>query len=215
MSFILRELRDYAKRPLDKPQSFLDYLVFGNRPHKPQKPQETEIKNEEMAIAERNIKNEQLSPAGKAPIEPPALAPSILSPPKIPPPPPLPSPPPTHTYFTPPPPASSPIYQPPEDKINKVDDLLKSIREGKKLKPVNKQPKKSKSFLEELQNKPKLIRKEVKQKPKVEKPLSLNDLIKQNKKFQALAQNSEINENWDEDFGFGKKRRRKKIILRF
>jgi hypothetical protein len=212
MSFILRELRDYAKRPLDKPQSFLDYLVFGNRPHKPQKPQETEIKNEEMAIVEKNIKNEQLSPAGKAPIEPPALAP-----PKIPPPSPLPSPPPpppTPTYFTPPPPASSPIYQPPEDKINKVDDLLKSIREGKKLKPVNKQ--KPKSFLEELQNKPKLIRKEVKQKPKVEKPLSLNDLIKQNKKFQALAQNSEINENWDEDFGFGKKRRRrKKIILRF
>ena len=37
MSWILKELRNYALRPLDEPQDFMDWLVFGNRAHKPQK----------------------------------------------------------------------------------------------------------------------------------------------------------------------------------
>lgn len=107
----------------------------------------------------------------------------------------------------------------PEAKTNQTDDLLKAIREGKSLKPVKKEPKREiGSFLEELKTKPSLTKpKPVKQKPIKEKPLTMNDLLKANKKFQALSKQTETkNEDFvDEDWGFGKRRRRKKIMLRF
>jgi hypothetical protein len=107
----------------------------------------------------------------------------------------------------------------PEAKTNQTDDLLKAIREGKSLKPVKKEPKREiGSFLEELKTKPSLSKpKPVKQKPIKEKPLTMNDLLKANKKFQALSKQTETkNEDFvDEDWGFGKRRRRKKIMLRF
>jgi thymidylate synthase len=73
-------------------------------------------------------------------------------------------------------------------------------------------------FLEELKTKPSLSKpKPVKQKPIKEKPLTMNDLLKANKKFQALSKQTETkNEDFVDDFeGWGKRRRRKKIMLRF
>jgi len=161
------------------------------------------------------------------------LAPAS-SPSNVPPAPPLPSSvppaPPLPSSVPPAPPLPSVIEKPPkgsiileqskpEEKTNSTDDLLRAIREGKSLKPVKKEPKREiGSFLEELKTKPSLSKpKPVKQKPIKEKPLTMNDLLKANKKFQALSKQTETkNEDFvDEDWGFGKRRRRKKIMLRF
>lgn len=172
---------------------------------------------------------------------PPASSPNIppappLPPSFVPPAPPLPSSvppaPPLPPSFVPPAPPLPPsvVEKPPkgsiileqskpEEKTNQTDDLLRAIREGKSLKPVKKEPKREiGSFLEELKTKPNLSKpKPVKQKPIKEKPLTMNDLLKANKKFQALSKQTETkNEDFvDEDWGFGKRRRRKKIMLRF
>jgi len=163
-----------------------------------------------------------LAPASSPSNVPPAppLPPSF-----VPPAPPLPP-----SFVPPAPPLPSVVEKPPkgsiileqskpEAKTNQTDDLLKAIREGKSLKPVKKEPKREiGSFLEELKTKPSLSKpKPVKQKPIKEKPLTMNDLLKANKKFQALSKQTETkNEDFvDEDWGFGKRRRRKKIMLRF
>jgi hypothetical protein len=155
-----------------------------------------------------------------APPLPPSFASSVPPPPPLPPssvPPPPPSPP---SFIERPPEGSIILGQSkPDSKTNQTDDLLKAIREGKSLKPVKKEPKREiGSFLEELKTKPNLSKpKPVKQKPIKEKPLTMNDLLKANKKFQALSKQTETkNEDFvDEDWGFGKRRRRKKIMLRF
>jgi hypothetical protein len=181
-----------------------------------------------------------LPPASSSNIPPaPSLPPSFAS--SVPPPPPLPpsfassvppAPPlPPSGVPPPPPPPPSFIERPPEgsiilgqskpdSKTNQTDDLLRAIREGKSLKPVvKKEPRREiGSFLEELKTKPSLSKpKSVKQKPIKEKPLTMNDLLKANKKFQALSRQTETkNEPFEDDFeGWGKKKRRKKIILRF
>jgi len=163
------------------------------------------------------------------------LAPAS-SPSNIPPAPPLPpsfvppAPPLPPSFVPPAPPLPSVVEKPPkgsiileqskpEEKTNQTDDLLRAIREGKSLKPVKKEPKREiGSFLEELKTKPSLSKpKPVKQKPIKEKPLTMNDLLKANKKFQALSKQTETkNEDFVDDFeGWGKRRRRKKIMLRF
>jgi hypothetical protein len=215
MSWILKELRNYALRPLDEPQDLMDWLVFGNRPHKPQKmtPEAIEkassVANDEVSRAIKNIKDEELSkppkpfippapplPPSEKPFIPPAppLPPSEqLSPvpfkPFIPPAPPLPP----SNEFTPRPPKESVVYVEPEPNENPVNNLLRSIREGKTLKPTKKKEPviEKKSFLDELKEKPKLNKpKIVKQKePKKSDVLTFNDLIKQNKKFQSLSKN--------------------------
>jgi hypothetical protein len=158
------------------------------------------------------------------PLPPSFVPPAPPLPSSVPPAPPLPS------SVPPAPPLPSVVEKPPkgsiileqskpEEKTNSTDDLLKAIREGKSLKPVKKEPKREiGSFLEELKTKPSLSKpKPVKQKPIKEKPLTMNDLLKANKKFQALSKQTETkNEDFvDEDWGFGKRRRRKKIMLRF
>jgi hypothetical protein len=275
----LRNIRNYAKKPLEEEQDFFDWLVFGNRPvkKKPVEPVQKEVKQTQdlMDDAIKKAREETenkietpsfLSPrisieekpsfiiSPPAPIEknilpsfsgvplPPASSPSNIPPAPplppsfVPPAPPLPSSvppaPPLPPSFVPPAPPLPPsvIEKPPkgsiileqskpEAKTNQTDDLLRSIREGKSLKPVKKEPKREiGSFLEELKTKPSLSKpKPVKQKPIKEKPLTMNDLIKANKKFQALSKQTETkNEPFEDDFeGWGKKKRRKKIILRF
>jgi hypothetical protein len=269
----LRNIRNYAKKPLEEEQDFFDWLVFGNRPvkKKPVKQEQKEVKQEQKEVKQTNdlmddaIKKAReetenktetpsfLSPpisieekpsfiiSPPAPIEknilpsfsgvplPPASSPFIppappLPPSFVPPAPPLPS------SVPPAPPLPSVVEKPPkgsiileqskpEEKTNSTDDLLKAIREGKSLKPVKKEPKREiGSFLEELKTKPSLSKpKPVKQKPIKEKPLTMNDLLKANKKFQALSKQTETkNEPFEDDFeGWGKKKRRKKIMLRF
>ena len=253
MSWILKELRNYALRPLDEPQDLMDWLVFGNRPHKPQKmtPEAIEkassVANDEVSRAIKNIKDEELSkppkpfippapplppsekpfippapplPPSEKPFIPPAppLPPSEqLSPvpfkPFIPPAPPLPP----SNEFTPRPPKNSVVFVEEEPKENPVNDLLRSIREGTTLKPTKKKEPvvKKTSFLDELKEKPKLNKpKIVKQKEPKKEVLTFNDLIKQNKKFQALSKNVETkNEDFvDEDWGFGKNKRKIKRV---
>ena len=193
MSWILKELRNYALRPLDEPQDFMDWLVFGNRAHKPQKmtPEAIEkassMANDEVSRAIKNIKGEELSKPPKPFIPPaPPLPPSEqLSPvpfvPFIPPAPPLPP----SNELTPRPPKNSVVFVEEEPKENPVNDLLRSIREGTTLKPTKKKEPvvEKKSFLDELKEKPKLNKpKIVKQKePKKSEVLTMNDLIKQNR----------------------------------
>jgi hypothetical protein len=268
----LRNIRNYAKKPLEEEQDFFDWLVFGNRPVK-KKPdikqaveqvqkevkQSQDLMDDAIKKAREETKNKTETPSFLSPpisieekpsfiISPPApieknilpsfsgipLAPAS-SPSNIPPAPPLPpsfasSVPPAPSFVPPAPELPSVVERPPEGSIilgqskpevktNQTDDLLKAIREGKSLKPVKKEPKKEiGSFLEELKIKPNLSKpKPVKQKPIKEKPLTMNDLLKANKKFQALSKQTETkNEPFEDDFeGWGKKRRRKKIILRF
>jgi hypothetical protein len=247
MSWILKELRNYALRPLDEPQDFMDWLVFGNRAHKP-KPQKIipeVIEKDEVSRAIENIKDEELSkppkpfippapplpPSSEKPFIPPAPPLPSSSKPFIPPAPPLPSseqlspvpfipfippapPLPPSNEFTPRPPKESVVFVEPEPKENPVNDLLRSIREGTTLKPTKKKEPvvKKTSFLDELKEKPKLNKpKIVKQKePKKSEVLTMNDLIKQNKKFQALSRNLETkDEPYVDDFeGWGRKKRR-------
>ena len=246
MSWIFNELRNFAKKPLDKPQDFMDYLVFGNRPHKPQKltPEAIEkassMTRDEVSRAIKNIKGEELSKPSNIPPAPP-LPPSSNIPPApplppslkpfIPPAPPLPpseqlspvpfvpfippAPPlPPSNEFTPRPPKESVVFVEPEPKENPVNDLLRSIREGTTLKPTKKKEPvvKKTSFLDELKSdKPKLNKpKIVKQKEPKKEALTFNDLIKQNKKFQALSRNVETkDEPYVDDFeGWGRKKRR-------
>lgn len=236
MSWILKELRNYALRPLDEPQDFMDWLVFGNRAHKP-KPQKIipeVIEKDEVSRAIENIKDEELSKPPKPFIPPAPPLPPSSEKPFIPPAPPLPSseqlspvpfipfippapPLPPSNEFTPRPPKESVVFVEPEPKENPVNDLLRSIREGTTLKPTKKKEPvvEKKSFLDELKEKPKLNKpkivkqKEPKKEPKKE-VLTFNDLIKQNKKFQALSRNLETkDDNYVDDFeGWGRKKRR-------
>ena len=260
----LRNIRNYAKKPLEEEQDFFDWLVFGNRPVK-KKPdikqaveqvqkevkQTNNLMDDAIKKAREETENKTETPSfSVSPSVPPAptLPPSFSGVPlppasssNIPPPPPLPPsfassvPPapalPPSSVPPPPPPPPSFIERPPEGSIilgqskpeaktNQTDDLLRAIREGKTLKPVGKKEPKREigSFLEELKTKPSLSKpKPVKQKPIKEKPLTMNDLLKANKKFQALSKQTETkNEPFEDDFeGWGKKKRRKKIILRF
>jgi hypothetical protein len=253
MSWIFNELRNFAKKPLDKPQDFMDYLVFGNRPHKPQKitpdtiekantmakdefSRVNELLNSRETKTEQTIddikdiiKNEQLAPAPKPFIPPAPPLPSFIPPAPplpsfIPPAPPLPSfippapPLPPQKELIPKPSPGSVIYQKPEPTTNQNDKFLESIRQGTKLKPVKKpELKVEKSFLDELKSKPKLTKREIKiiEKEVKKQPQTFNDLIKANKKFQALSRNVETkNEDNDvDDFaGWGiKKPKRKKV----
>ena len=255
MSWIFKELRNFAKKPLEEEQDFMDWLVFGNRAHKPKKmtPEAIEkavsMANDEISRAIKttqtiddikdNIRNEELSPAPKPFIPPaPPLPPSNippappLPPSNIPPAPPLPpsfnippAPPLPPSFNIPPapplppqkelipkPPAGSVVYQKPEPKENEKDKFLESIRKGTTLKPVKKpEIKIKKSFLDELKETPKLTKKEIKiiQKEVKKEPQTFNDLIKANKKFQALSRNVETkNEDNDiDDFaGWGIKK---------
>jgi hypothetical protein len=263
MSWILKELRNYALRPLDEPQDLMDWLVFGNRAHKP-KPQKIipeVIEKDEVSRAIENIKGEELSkpskpfippapplPPSEKPFIPPApplppsekpfIPPAPPLPPSekpfIPPAPPLPpseqlspvpfkpfippAPPlPPSNELTPRPPKNSVVFVEEEPKENPVNDLLRSIREGTTLKPTKKKEPvvEKKSFLDELKEKPKLNKpkivkqKEPKKEPKKE-VLTFNDLIKQNKKFQALSKNVETKNEDDIDYfeGWGRKKRR-------
>lgn len=186
MSWILKELRNYALRPLDEPQDLMDWLVFGNRAHKPQKmtPETIEkassVANDEVSRAIKNIKGEELSKPPKpfipSPLPPP---PPPSEKPFIPPAPPLPSPDiiqeekpspvpfkpfippapplPPSNELTPRPPKNSVVFVEEEPKENPVNDLLRSIREGTTLKPTKKkEPVVKTSFLDELKEKPKL-----------------------------------------------------------
>ena len=246
MSWIFKELRNFAKRPLEEEQGIMDWLVFGNRAHKPKKitPEAIEkavsMANDEISRAIKttqtiddikdNIRNEELSPAPKPFIPPaPPLPPSNippappLPPSNIPPAPPLPvfnippAPPlPPQKELIPKPPAGSVVYQKPEPKENEKDKFLESIRQGTKLKPVKKpEIKIKKSFLDELKEAPKLTKKEIKiiQKEVKKSPPSFNDLIKANKKFQALSRNVETKneENEIDEFaGWGIKKPKNK-----
>ena len=247
MSWIFKELRNFAKKPLEEEQDFMDWLVFGNRAHKPKKmtPEAIEkavsMANDEISRAIKttqtiddikdNIRNEELSPAPKPFIPPaPPLPPSNIPPApplppsfNIPPAPPLPpsfnippAPPlPPQKELIPKPPAGSVVYQKPEPKENEKDKFLESIRKGTTLKPVKKpEIKIKKSFLDELKETPKLTKKEIKiiQKEVKKAEPSFNDLIKANKKFQALSRNVETkNEEFvDEDWGFGLKKPKNK-----
>ena len=222
MSWILNELRNlrnYAKKPLDEPQDFMDWLVFSNRAHKPQ-PQKIipeVIEKDEVSRAIKNIKDEELSKPLKPFIPPaPPLPPSPeqLSPvpfkPFIPPAPPLPP----SNELTPRPPKNSVVFVEEEPKENPVNDLLRSIRKGTTLKPTKKkEPVVKTSFLDELKEKPKLNKpKIVKQKEPKKEVLTFNDLIKQNKKFQALStRNLETKDNnYVDDFeGWGRKKNKR------
>jgi hypothetical protein len=223
MSWLFKELRNFAKRPLDEPQDIFDWLVFGNRPHKPKKIIPDVIKTEQnIDDIKDNIRNEELSPAPKPFIPPaPPLPPSNIPPApplpvfNIPPAPPLPlsnippAPPlPPQKELIPKPSPGSVIYQKPEPKENQNDKFLESIRQGTKLKPVKKpELKVEKSFLDELKSKPKLTKKEIKiiQKEVKKVEPSFNDLLKANKKFQSLSKNLETKDEpfVDEDWGFG------------
>jgi hypothetical protein len=230
MSWILRELRDWAKRPLDEPQGVADWLVFGNRPTRPKPKIPFEDAFSRVDDALKIVKNEQLSPAPATPT-PSIIPPAPPVPSFIPPAPPLPHqpsfippapplPPPAPSIIPPAPPLPSFTAPPPKKNIeeegNAQDALLESIRQGIKLKPAKK-PKEKTSFLDEIKQ-PKLTKtraiKQLEQKPK---PLTFNDLIKQNKKFQALSQQRETKDEpfVDEDWGFGKKKRKRKLKLRF
>ena len=236
MSWIFKELRNFAKKPLEEEQDFMDWLVFGNRATKPKKmtPEAIEkavsMANDEISRAIKttqtiddikdNIRNEELSPAPKPFIPPaPPLPPSNIpsAPPlppsfNIPPAPPLPP----QKELIPKPPAGSVVYQKPEPKENENDKFLESIRKGTTLKPVKKpEIKIKKSFLDELKETPKLTKKEIKiiQKEVKKQPQTFNDLIKANKKFQALSRNVETkNEDNDiDDFaGWGIKKPKNK-----
>lgn len=221
MSWIVKELkrlRDYVKKPLDEPQDFFDYLVFGNRPHK-MPTQIIEDAKSRVDDAIKIIKEEQLSPAPK-PFIP--QAPPLPSSSNIPPAPPLPSfnippapPLPPQKELIPKPKPESVVYQKPEPTTNQSDKFLESIRQGTKLKPVKKpEIKIEKSFLDELKEKPKLTKKELKiiQKEVKKQPQTFSDLMKANKKFQALSRNLETkNEDFVDDFeGWGKKQKRKR-----
>jgi hypothetical protein len=241
MSWIFKELRNFAKKPLEEEQDFMDWLVFGNRAHKPKKVIPEVIKTEpDIDDIKDIIKNEELSPAPKPFIPPapplppsnippaPPLPPSNIPPApplpvfNIPPAPPLPSfnippapPLPPQKELIPKPPAGSVIYQKPEPKENENDKFLESIRKGTTLKPVKKpEIKIKKSFLDELKEVPKLTKKEIKiiQKEVKKQPQTFNDLIKANKKFQALSKNMETKDEEfvDEDWGFGLKKRKNK-----
>ena len=236
MSWIFKELRNFAKRPLEEEQDIFDWLVFGNRPHKNKKVIPEVIKTEQNIDDIKDIiKNEELSPAPK-PFIPPA-PPLPKSPeekpfvPFIPPAPPLPisteekqfvpfippAPPLPQKELIPKPPAGSVVYQKPEPKENENDKFLESIRKGTTLKPVKKpEIKIKKSFLDELKEAPKLTKKEIKiiQKEVKKAEPSFNDLIKANKKFQALSKNMETkDEEYVDDFaGWGiKKQKIKKV----
>jgi hypothetical protein len=175
-----------------------------------------------------NIKGEELAPAAKPFIPPaPPLPPSNippappLPPSNIPPAPPLPpsnippAPPlPPQRELIPKPPRNSVAMQPQEEpKENTVDALMQSIRQGKPLKPTTRKqpPATKKTFLDELKENPKLTKKEIKiiQKEIKKQPQTFNDLIKANKKFQALSKQTETkNEPFeDEDWGFGIRRK--------
>jgi hypothetical protein len=252
MSWIFKELRNFAKKPLEEEQDFMDWLVFGNRAHKPKKmtPEAIEkavsMANDEISRTIKTtqtiddikdiIKNEELSPAPK-PFIPPA-PPLPISPeekqfvPFIPPAPPLPispeekqfvpfippAPPLPQKELIPKPSPGSVIYQKPEPKENENDKFLESIRKGTTLKPVKKpEIKIKKSFLDELKEAPKLTKKEIKiiQKEVKKAEPSFNDLIKANKKFQALSRNVETkNEDNDiDDFaGWGIKKQKIKRV---
>jgi hypothetical protein len=259
MAWIFKELRNWAKKPLDEPQDFADWLVFGDRPVKKkyyedleeakinkQRDELVKKANEERQKLDEtkdlilspsipqapplppptldyDFESEKLSPPPKPfiPEAPPLPQPSL---PFIPPPPPPPpafvpkAPPP------PPPPVFTPIPSPPPPFENELaeprqgdNDLLKSIRQGIKLKPAKKPTTQKPSFLDEIKQ-PKLTApKPVKQKPVKEKPLTMNDLLKANKKFQALSRQTETkDEPFVDDFeGWGKKRRRRKLNVRF
>jgi hypothetical protein len=198
MSWIFKELRNFAKRPLEEEQGIMDWLVFGNRAHKPKKVIPEVIKTEpDIDDIKDIIKNEELSPAPK---------------PFIPPAPPLPP----IKELIPKPRPESVIYQKPEPKENENDKFLESIRKGTTLKPVKKpEIKIKKSFLDELKEAPKLTKKEIKiiQKEVKKSPPSFNDLIKANKKFQALSRNVETKneENEIDEFaGWGIKKPKNK-----
>jgi len=233
MSWIINELkriRDYVKKPLKEPQDFTDWLVFGDRPHIPikeaakaaadaAKAATKSYQDAAKAVAERNgdispiiddmrenIKGEELAPAAK-PFIPPAPP---LPPSNIPPAPPLPP----QQELIPKPPRNSVAMQPQEEpKENTVDALMQSIRQGKPLKPTTRKqpPATKKTFLDELKENPKLTKKEIKiiQKEIKKQPQTFNDLIKANKKFQALSKQTETkNEPFeDEDWGFGIRRK--------
>ena len=233
MSWIINELkriRDYVKKPLKEPQDFTDWLVFGDRPHIPikeaakaasdaAKAATRSYQDAVKAVAERNgdispiiddmrenIKGEELAPAAK-PFIPPAPP---LPPSNIPPAPPLPP----QRELIPKPPRNSVAMQPQEEpKENTVDALMQSIRQGKPLKPTTRKqpPATKKTFLDELKENPKLTKKEIKiiQKEIKKQPQTFNDLIKANKKFQALSKQTETkNEPFeDEDWGFGIRRK--------
>jgi hypothetical protein len=228
MSWIFKELRNFAKRPLEEEQGIMDWLVFGNRAHKPKKVIPEVIKTEpDIDDIKDIIKNEELSPAPK-PFIPPApplpsnIPPAPPLPSNIPPAPPLPSnippapPLPPIKELIPKPRPESVIYQKPEPKENENDKFLESIRKGTTLKPVKKpEIKIKKSFLDELKEAPKLTKKEIKiiQKEVKKSPPSFNDLIKANKKFQALSRNVETKneENEIDEFaGWGIKKPKNK-----
>lgn len=175
------------------------------------------------------VKNEQLAPPANIPPAPPLPPMNIppappLPPMNIPPAPPLP---PSNIPPAPPlppmniqpetipkPPVGTVAMQPKDEPAeNMVDALMQSIRQGKPLKPTKaKQPPViKKSFIDELKEKPTLVKKkEVKQKEVKQKPLTMNDLIKENKKFQALSRNLETKDEDDIDYfeGWGRKKRR-------
>ena len=243
MSWILNELkrlRDYVKKPLKEEQDFTDWLVFGNRDYV--KPETIEKAHSMVNDAIKNIKDEELSKPSKPFIPPaPPLPPSEeLSPvpfkPFIPPAPPLPpsseqlspvpfkpfippAPPlPPSNEFTPRPSKQSVVFVEPEPKENPINDLLRSIREGKTLKSVKKkEPVVKTSFLDELKLAPKLKPKIIKQKEPKKEVLTMNDLIKQNKKFQALSRNLETkDENYVDDFeGWGRFLKKRRPRRRF
>jgi hypothetical protein len=146
-----------------------------------------------------------------APPLPSNIPPAPPLPSNIPPAPPLPP----QKELIPKPPAGSVIYQKPEPKENENDKFLESIRKGTTLKPVKKpEIKIKKSFLDELKETPKLTKKEIKiiQKEVKKAEPSFNDLIKANKKFQALSKNMETKDEEfvDEDWGFGLKKPKNK-----
>jgi len=233
MSWIINELkriRDYVKKPLKEPQDFTDWLVFGDRPHIPikeaakaaadaAKAATKSYQDAAKAVGNRtgdispiiddmreNIKGEELAPAAK-PFIPPAPP---LPPSNIPSAPPLPP----QQELIPKPPRNSVAMQPQEEpKENTVDALMQSIRQGKPLKPTTRKqpPATKKTFLDELKETPKLTKKEIKiiQKEIKKQPQTFNDLIKANKKFQALSKQTETkNEPFeDEDWGFGIRRK--------
>jgi hypothetical protein len=240
MAFIFKGLRDWAKRPLDEPQDIMDWLVFGHRPHKPKpipiKKPEAVDESSRLDDLIKDVRNENLSPSGNAPpsiiptpsiVAPPPVPPSFIPPApplpsNIPPAPPLPS----SVPPAPPLPPSLPIPKPSKDSIifeqskpeaveNPRDAFLDSIRQGVKLKPNKPQKQPSIPTLFDEIKKPKLIKNRVvKQKePKIKEP-TLNDLIKSNKKFQALSRQTETkNEDFvDEDWGFGKKKRKRRLL---